>query len=224
MGVTQIDTEYRPTRVRPRPSAAGSVLIGALLGLTWAAGFRGFMVELAGSASVFGWYGTFVGVLGGGAIVGGLLGWADHIRRTGGRAHWRWLALSPLILGILPLTVPGTIALLAEGIGTAGMAVALIAIGLGYAVGSSRRPWLRAAIGVLSLAAAVALIAMTPLISGGRVSFAEPRGAWAGLLGLGSILVLGLASSIPFRPVIEPDRTPENSSIARPAGPAEEEA
>lgn len=223
MGVTQIDTDSRPTRVRTRPPAAASVLIGALLGLTWAAGFRGFMVELAGSASVFGWYATFVGVLGAGAIVGGLLGWADHIRRTGGRPRWRWLALSPLILGLLPLTVPGTIALLAQGIGTAGMAVALIAIGLGYAVGSSRSRWLRVVIGVLSAAAAIALVAMTPVISGGRVSFAEPRGAWAGLLELSSILVLGLASSIPFRPVIEPERTPENPSIARPAGQAAEE-
>ncbi|MDQ7879528.1 hypothetical protein Q9R08_16160 [Microbacterium sp. QXD-8] len=188
--------------VGDRRSAATDVLIGALLGLTWAAGFRGFMVEIAGDDSVFGWYATFVGVLGGGAIVGGLLGWAEYIRRTGGRPHWRWLALSPLILGLLPLTVPGTIALLAQGIGTAGMGVALIAIGLGYAVGSRRRPLLRVIIGVLSAAAAVALVAMTPVISDGRVSFAEPRGAWAGLLGLSSILVLGLATSIPFQPVV----------------------
>lgn len=185
--------------MRTRPSGAASVLIGALLGLTWAAGFRGFMVEIAGSDSVFGWYGTFVGVLGGGAIVGGLLGWAEHIRRNGGNARWRWLALSPLILGLLPLTVPGTIAQLAQGIGTAGIGVALVAIGLGYAVGGSRRPWVRALIGVLSVAAAIALVAMTPVISDGNVSFAEPRGAWAGVLGLGSILVLGLADSIPFR-------------------------
>lgn len=213
MGVTQIDTMSGPTRVGARPSPAASVLIGALLGLTWAAGFRGFMVELAGSESVFGWYGTFVGVLGSGAIVGALLGWADHIRRTGGRPHWRWLALSPLILGLLPLTVPGTIALLSEGIGTAGMAVALIAIGLGYAVGSSRRPLLRATIGVLSAAAALALVAMTPMISDGRVSFADPRGAWGGLLELSSILVLGLATSIPFRRVV-PVRVDANAPVA----------
>lgn len=190
------------TATEQRASIAASVFIGALMGLTWAAGFRGFMAEIAGDGSVFGWYATFVGVLGGGAIVGGLLGWADHIRRTGGRARWRLLALSPLILGLLPLTVPGTIALLAQGIGTAGIGVALIAIGLGYAVGSDRRPVLRGVIGVLSVAAAVALVAMTPLISEGRVSFADPRGAWAGLLALSSILVLGLATSIPFRPVV----------------------
>jgi hypothetical protein len=185
-----------------RPSPTTRILIGALLGLTWAAGFRGFMVEIAGDDSVFGWYATFGAVLGSGAIVGGLLGWAEHIRRTGGRPRWRLLALAPLVLALLPLTVPGTIALLSQGIGTAGMAVALIAVGLGYAAGSSRRLVLRAVIGVLSLAAAVALVAMTPLISQGNISFAEPRGAWAGVLGLSSILVLGLATSIPFRRVL----------------------
>jgi MFS family permease len=194
--------ESRVQNPGERPSAAVSVLIGALLGLTWAAGFRGFMVEIAGSDSVFGWYGTFGAVLGSGAIVGGLLGWAEYIRRTGGRPRWRLLALAPLILGLVPLTVPGTIALLAQGIGTAGMGVALIAIGLGYAVGSGRRLVLRAVIGALSAAGAVALVAMTPVISDGNISFAEPRGAWAGLLGLCSILVLGLATSIPFRRAI----------------------
>ena len=47
------------------------------------------MAEIAGPESTFGWYATFVAVLGGAGVVGGLLGWADHIRRTGGRLHWR---------------------------------------------------------------------------------------------------------------------------------------
>lgn len=160
------------------------------------------MAEIAGPDSTFGWYATFGAVLGGAGIVGGLLGWADHIRRTGGGPHWRWLALSPLILGLLPLTVPGTLAALAQGIGTAGMAVALIAIGLGYAFGGRGRGWLRAVIGAISTGAAIALVAFTPLISEGRISFSDPRGAWAGTLALGSIIVLGLATSIPFRPVL----------------------
>lgn len=185
--------------------ATRSIIIGALLGVTWAAGFRGFMAEIAGVASTFGWYPTFVVVLGGGGIVGGLLGWADHIRRTGGRPHWRWLALSPLILGLLPLTVPGALAALSQGIGTAGMAVALIAIGLGYAFGG-RRTWLRVVTGLASGGAAVALVAFTPMISEGRISFSDPRGVWAGTLALCSIIVLGLATSIPFRPALSRSR------------------
>ena len=185
--------------------ATQAIIIGALLGVTWAAGFRGFMAEIAGAESTFGWYPTFVALLGGGGIVGGLLGWADHIRRTGGRPHWRWLALSPLILGVLPLTVPGALAALAQGIGTAGMAVALIAIGLGYTFGG-RRTWLRVVLGLVSAGAAVALVAFTPMISEGRISFSDPRGAWAGTLALGSIIVLGLATSIPFRPALSGSR------------------
>ncbi|MFB8147424.1 SRPBCC family protein [Microbacterium sp. NPDC057407] len=198
----------RPRRFDPgdgRPGARTatlSILIGSLLGVTWAAGFRAFMAEIAGPDSVFGWYATFGVVLGGAGIVGGLMGWADHIRRTGGRPHWRWLALSPLILGLLPLTVPGTLAALAQGIGTAGMAVALIAIGLGYTFGGLGRAWLRVIVGAISAGAAIALVAFTPLISDGRISFSDPRGAWAGTLALGSIVVVGLATSIPFRPVL----------------------
>jgi len=201
MDTGQIDAHVPAGRPRAR-AAALSILIGALLGVTWAAGFRAFMAEIAGPESTFSWYATFVAVLGGAGIVGGLLGWADHIRRAGGRPHWRWLALSPLILGLLPLTVPGTFAALAQGIGTAGMAVSLLAIGLGYAFGGRGRAWLRVVVGALSAVAAVALVAFTPLISEGRISFSDPRGAWAGTLALGSIIVLGLATSIPFKPVL----------------------
>lgn len=201
MNPVQIDGDIRAGRSRPR-TAAPSILVGAVLGVTWAAGFRAFMSEIAGPESTFGWYATFGALLGGAGIVGGLLGWADHIRRTGGRPHWRWLALSPLILGLLPLTVPGTLEALAQGIGTAGMAVALISIGLGYAFGGRRRVWLRLVVGAISAGAAAALVALTPLISDGRISFSDPRGAWAGTLALGSIIVLGLATSIPFRPVL----------------------
>lgn len=207
MVTTQTGIDKSTADVGTPTSVVSRVLVGALLGITWAAGFRGFMVEIAGEGSRFGWYATFVGLIGAAAIVGGLLGWADSIRRTGGRRHWRLLALSPLVLALLPLTVPGTIALLSQGIGTAGMGVAIVAIGLGYALGGRGRAWLRVVLGVLSLAAAVALIAMTPVISEGRISFADPRGAWAGTLGLTSILVLGLATSIPFRRVLETQQT-----------------
>ncbi|TDE03080.1 hypothetical protein E1269_20695 [Jiangella asiatica] len=29
--------------------------------------------------------------------IGALLGWAEHLRRTGGRRHWRWLTFSPFL-------------------------------------------------------------------------------------------------------------------------------
>ncbi len=162
------------------------------------------MAEIPGpGASVFGWYATFVGVLLGGVIVGALLGWAEYLRRTGGRPHWRLLALSPLVLGVLPLTVPGAIAQLSRGIGTAGMAVALLGIGLGYGVSGRGSLVGRILAGGASLVAALALVLATTVISDGRVTVTDPRGAWTMVLGLTSILTLGLAASIPFRPVTD---------------------
>jgi hypothetical protein len=40
-----------------------TVAVGALLDLIWAAGLRGWMVELAGDDSTFTWTGTFLCLL-----------------------------------------------------------------------------------------------------------------------------------------------------------------
>jgi hypothetical protein len=72
------------------------LVIGGVCGLAWAAGFRGWMVQLAGSASTFTW-GTFIWVLLQGTIIGTLLGWADYRRRTGNTRGRRWLIWSPLL-------------------------------------------------------------------------------------------------------------------------------
>ena len=74
-----------------------TLVLGALCGLAWAAGFRGMMSEIAGKDSGVDGVLTFVWLLLPGIVVGALLAWAEHIRRTGGRRRWRWLALSPLV-------------------------------------------------------------------------------------------------------------------------------
>ncbi len=81
----------------PRAGGLGLVFLGALGGLAWAAGLRGFMAEVAGVDSTVEWVSTFVWVLVPGVVIGGLLGWAEQIRRTGGRRGWRWLSSSPLL-------------------------------------------------------------------------------------------------------------------------------
>jgi hypothetical protein len=66
-------------------------------GLAWAAGFRGYLAAVAGPGSQMDRVGTFEGVLLPGLVTGALLGWAEHLRRTGGRPALRhWLALAPL--------------------------------------------------------------------------------------------------------------------------------
>ncbi|MEV7133538.1 hypothetical protein AB0N24_11690 [Arthrobacter sp. NPDC093128] len=177
------------------------VAIGMTCGIAWAAGFRGYMVELAGPASTFGWWGTFGAILLPGATVGGLLGWAEALRRSGGRRGWHWLALAPLAFAIAPLLMPGAVtALLTQGLGGGAIAVALMAIGGGYALSRRGPLWARIACGLVSAALAAALALAGPGIAGPVLAITEPRGAWVAVLGASFIAVLALASSIPHRP------------------------
>ena len=86
------------------PGATSLVLVGALLGLAWSSGLRGFMAQVAGNESTVGWTLTFVWVLLPGVLAGGLLGWAEHRRRVGRRR--RWLALSPLLFSAILFSRP----------------------------------------------------------------------------------------------------------------------
>jgi len=185
-----------------RASAPSLIVIGAICGLAWAAGFRAYMVELVGVASRFEWGGTFGAILLPGAIIGGLLGWAESLRRTGGARSWRWLALAPLIFGVAPLLRPGAVVeLFTTGIGGAAPAVALLGIAGGYSISGLGPRWGRVALGVL-VAVVLIGIAVTPaLIGGASLTLAEPRGAWVSVLVVSFLLVLILASSIPFRRV-----------------------
>lgn len=76
------------------------ILLGAILGLTWAAGLRGYMMQLAGPTSTFTFSGTFGIILPAGTLVGALLGWAEYQRRAG--YQYRLLIGAPLLLAILP--------------------------------------------------------------------------------------------------------------------------
>src|SRR5262249_36800318 len=102
-------------RARRARSAVALLAIGGVCGLAWAAGLRGFMAELAGSDSTISWYGTFAQILLPGLIAGVLLGWAEHIRRTGGRRGWRWLAAAPLAFTIAVFVSPDVFRAVANG-------------------------------------------------------------------------------------------------------------
>jgi hypothetical protein len=188
--------------------AAPLVAIGIICGIAWAAGFRSYMVELVGPASTFSWWGTFGAILLPGAIAGGLLGWAEALRRAGGRRGWRWLALAPLALAIAPLIMPGAVAaLLTEGLGGGAIAVSLMGIGGGYALSRRGPLWARLVCGLVSAALAAALVLAGPGIAGARLAFTEPRGAWFAVLTASFIVVLALASSIPHRTARSRDHT-----------------
>lgn len=208
------------------PSVAFTA-VGTTCGIAWAAGFRGYMVELAGPASTFDWWGTFGGLILPGAVAGGLLGWAEALRRTGGRPHWRLLALAPLAFAVAPMLLPGAVpALLTEGLGGGAIAVALMAVGGGYAI-SGRGPLRgRLASGVTSAALLAALALAGPGIAGPALALTQPRGAWVAVLATSFVVVLALASSIPHRPIVTApdqalsDQAPPNRTVRLESGAA----
>ena len=192
-----------PRRELVRSSAA-LVGLGALCGVAWAAALRAYMIELAGAESAFDWWGTVGAILVPGAVVGALLGWAEDIRRRGGRPGWRWLALAPLLLAIAPMLLPGALVdFVTQGLGGGAVGVALMAIAGGYAISSRVPVAARAVCGILSGAVLVGLIISPPFIGGADLAVTEPRGLWLAILAgsLGALIIV--ASSIPHRmPVV----------------------
>jgi hypothetical protein len=181
------------------PGAAAAV--GGLAGLTWAAGFRGYMSALAGPESEVTWYGTFAAVLAPAAAVGALFGWAEQRRLAGDDLPYRRaIAAAPVVIGILPLTKPGAIATLRKtGQGSAAGAVALAVIGGGYAIAGRGPNWTRIATGVVATAVAAGTAASVPSIGGRRLSLTKPLGALTAILGAASVLTFAVAASVPFR-------------------------
>ncbi|TYL53586.1 hypothetical protein [Agromyces mariniharenae] len=202
MVVEQVEPNRDTAPSRSSASAVADVLVGAVCGIAWGAAFRTYMSEIVGGASRVDWYGTVVAIIGAGAITGVLLGLAEYFRRTGGRRHWRWLALAPLTFAVLPLTMPGAlIALVTQGLGGGAVAVALTAIAGGFAVSGRGPLWGRITCGVLALAVIGGIVATVPAIGGIRLALDQPRGAWVAILAASCLVVLCLASSIPFRRV-----------------------
>jgi hypothetical protein len=112
------------------------LMIGGACGLTWATGLRGLMAQVAGQESTVSWISTFGFILMPGVVVGVLLGWAEHLRTTGGRPGWRWLALSPFLFAFF---------------NPAAVAVALIGTAGGHAVSRRGPLWTRIASGLFAV-------------------------------------------------------------------------
>jgi hypothetical protein len=183
-------------------SAAAVVLLGALCGLGWAAALRAFMSEVAGPNSGASWSGTFGWILAPGVAAGALLGWAEHLRRAGGRRGWRWLALSPLLFAsvlVAGLADPGS--MFEGGVGGGAIGVPVLGMLGGYALSGRGPRWGRLLCGALSLAAIPVWALVAVDVGGPRLGLDTPRGAWAALLYYALLAVLALGCAIPHRPV-----------------------
>jgi hypothetical protein len=178
------------------------LLLGALCGLAWAAGFRGMMSEIAGEDSDVDWVLTFVWLLLPSVVVGALLAWAEHIRRTGGRRRWRWLALSPLVFAGVLLSEPTDPAgLLEDGVGGGAIAVPLFGMAGGFALSGRGARSARLVAGLVALVP-IPLWALTATSVGGSgLALDTARGAWVALYFWVFLALLALACAIPHRPV-----------------------
>jgi hypothetical protein len=171
------------------------LVIGGICGLAWAAGFRSWMIQAAGSASTFTWS-TFIWLLLPSTIVGTLLGFAAYLHQTGSTRWRHWLIWSPLLF--ITAIIPQWELLIQEGFGGGAIIVALLGIGGGYALAGRGRLWIRIVVGVL--------VAFVTLVGGTMgpdmnpaLALSTPMGAWVAALFLSFMAVLILACAIPQR-------------------------
>jgi hypothetical protein len=179
-----------------------AVLVGGLCALAWAAGLRGFMTQVVGSASGVDWAGTFTWILLPGIGVGALLGWAEHLRSSGGRPGWRWLALAPLLFSAIVFGRPlDLLSIFEDGVGGGAIGVSLYGMLGGYAVSGRGPRWARILSGAVALTAIPSWALTVTSFAGPGLALDTPRGAWVAVYYWSFLAVLALACAIPHRAV-----------------------
>ncbi len=199
-------TAGAPMRVTgDRSRGASLVLLGGLCGLAWAAGLRGFMAQIVQEDSSVSWSGTFGYILLPGLLTGLLLGWAEHLRRTGGRRGWRWLALSPLLFAAIlfsegPL---GVLGIFQDGLGGGAIGVPLYAMAGGYAISGRGSRWGRLACGALALTGIPIWALTVESFAGADLAVTTSRGLWVALYYYSFLALFMVAAAIPHRPAVD---------------------
>lgn len=187
------------------------IVIGTLGGLTWSCALRGWMVALAGDESQVTWTGTFGGVLAPGAVVGGLLGWAE-MRRRQGAATSGWLVASPAILALAPLAIPGMLATLLEtGQGSGALGMVSLAMLAGFSVSGRGRPWARVIAGIVGFAAVPAVWLAPPMRP--ELDASTPYGALVASMFSVLFASLALGCSLPIRRPLIGGGPPDSQQI-----------
>ena len=176
-----------------RHPALGRVATGAVVGLTWAAGLRCWMVELAGAESAFTWS-TELLVLAPGALVGAVCGGAAWCHSVG-TAPPRWAAWAPVLLSSALLDPRVFHALVTNGQGSGALLVTGVAASGAVAFSRRGRSTSRLLAGA-SWAAGVGVVLAMGSIAGSPLS---PRGALVCLTGAGLVAVLGVAAALTHR-------------------------
>lgn len=170
---------------------------GAVAGIAWASALRAYMWFISERPHVD-WVGTFVLILMPGAVCGALLGIAEARRRAGAGRGLGWFALAPVVFAVAALSPPGALwTFLTTGLGGGAVAVALVAVGGGFALGQRGPRWARALVGALALALLGGITGTVWFVGG--LPIGEPLGWWIAALVVSLLVTLALAASIPFR-------------------------
>ena len=199
-------TTHAPMRVTGDQSRGVSlVLLGGLCGLAWAAGLRGFMAQIVHEDSSVSWSGTLGYILFPGVLIGLLLGWAEHLRRTGGRRGWRWLALSPLLFAAIlfsegPL---GVLGIFEDGLGGGAIGVPLYAMAGGYAISGRGPRWGRLACAALALTVIPIWALTVESFAGADLAVTTARGLWVACYYYSFLALFMVAAAIPHRPAAD---------------------
>ena len=184
-----------------RSRGVSVIVLGGLCGLAWAAGLRGFMAQIVREDSSVSWWGTFGYILLPGLVIGLLLGWAEQLRSTGGRRHWRWLALSPMLFAAVlfsegPLGVRG---MFEDGLGGGAIGLPLFAMAGGYAISGRGPRWGRLACGVLALTVIPIWALTVESFAGADLAVTTPRGLWVAIYYYSFLALFMIAAAIPHR-------------------------
>jgi hypothetical protein len=201
MAIQTVDAPMRVTA--DRSHGLSLVLVGGLFGLAWAAGMRGFMAQIVQEDSSVSWAGTFGYILLPGLVIGLLLGWAEHLRRTGGSRRWRWLALSPLLFAAVVFSEGplGVLGIFDDGLGGGAIGVPLYAMAGGYAISGRGSRWGRLACGALALTAIPIWALTVESFAGAQLGVTTPRGLWVAVYYYSFLALVMIAAAIPHRPV-----------------------
>lgn len=161
------------------------VLVGVVCGVAWGAGLRGFMAAAAATdeTSQVSWLGTFAIILPISAVVGGLLGWAEHLRRTGDPRRLRRTRFAPLLFTVDPASLVVTLPALAGGYALSGR-------------GSRRKRWILGGCALLPVPTFFAAVAIS---DGNLQAFGTPQTVWITVLLFSLLAVLTAACVIPQR-------------------------
>ena len=201
-----MQTSERAVRVSAgRSRGVALVLVGGLFGLAWAAGMRGFMAQIVQEESSVSWSGTFGYILLPGLVIGMLLGWAEHLRNTGGRRGWRWLALSPVLFAAVVFSEGplGVLGIFENGLGGGAIGVPLYAMAGGYAISARGPRWSRITCGALALTAIPVWALTAESFAGAELAVTTPRGLWVALYYWSFLALLMIAAAIPHRRTVD---------------------